>query len=448
MKLLEQIKRNSGLALIDEHHSLTYEQLFERAKTLSAKLNARQVVALVMENSIASITDYIACLIAQAPMLLLSDPAELDNYREYRPSYLVHSNQVTPLHNAHDSSAAHSDLRLLLSTSGSTGRPKLVRLSSKNLDANTASIVNYLEISSQCRSITSLPLTYSFGLSILNSYLWAGASLVVTDLGITEKKFWTLMKHYSVSSLSGVPFHFETLMRMRFLKMRLPALKVFTQAGGKLQTDVLRAFGEHCQANNQRFYVMYGQTEAAPRISYLPFDHLLSKIGSIGTAIPGGKLLLINEDGEEISSADQEGELVYKGENVMMGYATRFNDLKLGYGEKTLHTGDLARRDKDGFFYITGRKNRFIKMQGKRLSLSHLEETLQQRGVAESVCLGEDDSLIVAFTETENESTIAKYLQELNINPAYYQFFVLENIPRTSSGKVEYNTLSKWIGLA
>ena len=443
MQLIERIKQHTGIALIDTQQTVSYGQLVQQVEQVASQLAANQVVALVMENNIASIVDYLACLVARAPMILLSDAAELEQYTKYQPNFLLHSNQISVLAPLTVGQKAHDDLRLLLSTSGSTGSPKMVRLSAQNLDANTAAIVEYLELDSTARSITSLPLTYSFGLSILNSYLWSGASLVVTDKSITDKIFWGVMKEHAVTSLSGVPFHFETLQRLRFFNMSLPALKVFTQAGGKLSNEILQAFAEHCQANQQRFYVMYGQTEAAPRISYLPSEHVLEKLGSIGISVPGGKLSLVDENGSEITEPDQEGELVYQGENVMMGYAANRDDLTLGQGAAILYTGDLAKRDVDGYFFITGRKSRFIKMQGKRLSLAHLEETLKQRGVTENACLGQEDKLVIAYACEQRQATIEDYLKELNIHPMFYQLLLLEQIPHTNNGKVDYPTLKQ-----
>ncbi|RDL44213.1 phosphatase [Marinomonas piezotolerans] len=443
MQLIERIKQHTGIALVDAEQTVSYGQLVQQAEQVASQLAAHQLVALVMENRVASIIDYLACLMARAPMILLSDITQLELYTEYQPNFLLYSNQISALTPLSVGQKTHDDLRLLLSTSGSTGSPKMVRLSAQNLDSNTASIVKYLELDSTARSITSLPLTYSFGLSILNSYLWVGASLVVTETSITDKAFWALMKEQAVTSFSGVPFHFETLQRLRFFNMSLPALKVFTQAGGKLRNQVLQAFAEHCQVNQQRFYVMYGQTEAAPRISYLPPKYLLEKLGSIGISVPSGQLTLVDESGCEISESDQEGELVYQGENVMMGYAANRVDLGLGQGESVLHTGDLAKRDADGYFYITGRKSRFIKMQGKRISLAHLEEALKQRGVTENACLGQEDKLVIAYAGSQHQSTIVAYLKELSMHSAFYQLILLDRIPHTSNGKVDYPTLKQ-----
>lgn len=443
MQLIERIKQHTGIALIDAQKTVSYGQLVQQAEQVASQLAAHQLVALVMDNSVAAIVDYLACLMARAPMILLSDVSQLEQYTEYQPNFQLHRNQVSALTPLSVGQKAHDDLRLLLSTSGSTGSPKMVRLSAQNLDANTAAIVEYLELDNTARSITSLPLTYSFGLSILNSYLWTGASVVVTETSITDKAFWALMKEHAVTSLSGVPFHFEALQRLRFFNKSLPDLKVFTQAGGKLRNEVLKAFAEHCQANQQRFYVMYGQTEAAPRIAYLPPEHLLEKLGSIGISVPGGQLSLMDENGSEITEPDQEGELVYQGENVMMGYAVNRDDLSLGQGESVLQTGDLAKRDIDGYFYITGRKSRFIKMQGKRLSLAHLEETLKQCGVTENACLGQEDKLVIAYADAQQQATIEDYLKELNIHPMFYQLLLMAQIPHTVNGKVDYPTLKQ-----
>jgi len=221
----------------------------------------------------------------------------------------------------------HDDLGLLLPTSGSTGSPKLVKLTYENIYSNAESISDYLSINENERPITSLPMHYSFGLSIINSHLIKGATILLTHNSFMEKAFWSFLKTYKATSLSGIPYSFEILIKLRFFNMDIPHLGTITQAGGKLNDDLNREFSEFSKKTGKRFFVMYGQTEASARMSYLPHEYSITKLGSMGIAIPGGEFSLIDENGNNIEEPDKEGELVYMGKNVSMGYARSRADL-------------------------------------------------------------------------------------------------------------------------
>ena len=264
----------------------------------------------------------------------------------------------------------HPDLALLLSTSGSTGSPKLVRLTLKNLAANADSIAQYLQLTSQERPITSLPMSYSYGLSVINSHLHAGATIVFTDDGVLRREFWDAVDRYGCTSFAGVPYTYQMLLQTGLLNKKGSSLKMLTQAGGRLDERYIQQMHELALVRGWKFFVMYGQTEATARISYVPFEQLGSKIGSVGIAIPDGSLTV----------DEHTGELVYCGPNVMLGYAECREDLAKGdelHG--VLRTGDLARQDADGYFYITGRLKRFLKMFGKRFNLDDVEKILSRR---------------------------------------------------------------------
>lgn len=175
-----------------------------------------------------------------------------------------------------------------------------------------------------------------------------------------QREFWQQLGDYKATSLSGVPYTFEMLDRLRFYRRDLPNLRTMTQAGGKLLPELHKKFAEYAEQTGKKFVVMYGQTEATARMSYLPPEKCLEKVGSMGVAIPGGRFFLINENGEIITEAERVGELVYEGDNVTLGYAVRGEDLAKGderHGR--LETGDMAKFDKDGYFYIVGRKSAF-----------------------------------------------------------------------------------------
>lgn len=340
----------------------------------------------------------------------------------------------------------HPDLALLLTTSGSTGSPKLVRLSYENLRSNAESIAQYLDITSEERPITSLPMYYSYGLSVINSHLIKGATLLLTDKPVIQKEFWTFAKEQKATSLAGVPYTYEMLRRLRIFKMDLPYLKTMTQAGGKLNAKIAEEYIRNAKECGKRFIVMYGQTEATARMSYLPWECAEEKYASIGIAIPGGRFSLTDANGNEISEADVDGELVYEGANVSLGYAECIADLAKGdENHGILHTGDVARRDADGYYYITGRLKRFVKVWGNRCNLDATEQ-LVKAITTNCACAGVDDKITVFVTEEGLEAQIKNYLSEkMGLNPRAFAVKVIDTIPKNTSGKILYSELQKML---
>jgi acyl-CoA synthetase (AMP-forming)/AMP-acid ligase II len=336
----------------------------------------------------------------------------------------------------------HDNLALLLSTSGSTGSQKFVRQSYNNINSNAEAIAQYLEISSADRPITTMPMSYTYTLSIINSHLLKGASIILTEATLMERLFWKTLIDNNATTFGGVPYTFDMLKKLRFERMNLPDLKYITQAGGKLSIELSAEFADLCHVKGIKFFVMYGQTEASPRMSYLPWEYALSKVGSIGIAIPGGRFWLEDENRNEIKVHDTTGELVYQGDNVTMGYAESCFDLQNGDDNKgTLRTGDLAKRDADGFYYITGRKKRFLKMYGHRVNLDELEELIRIAGF-DCVCTGTDDNLKIYLTEPDHKDRIVNYIAKLTgINRSGFSFEYIDKIPRNESGKVQYSAL-------
>ena len=326
----------------------------------------------------------------------------------------------------------HPDLAMLLSTSGTTGSPKMVRLSHANLSSNAASIVEYLGIAPDDRGGLGLPLAYAFGLSVLHSHLQAGACTVLQPHAVSMRPFWDGIAHHRVDSLAGVPSTYQMLRRLDPDGRRLGALRTLTQAGGRLPRALVDHYRALCERNGARFYVMYGQTEAAPRIAWLPPHWLADKPDSIGIAVPGGRL-----------SLSGEGELIYRGPNVMMGYAECRTDLVQGDTlGGTLFTGDLAEVDPDGCFTLVGRLKRFVKLHGNRINLDEVERLLEAC-VAGAVAVTGDDQRLRVFVEAGVDlDTIRQALVgTLRLHASCFDLDHLERIPTDMRGKKHYAAL-------
>ncbi|MFD2442710.1 AMP-binding protein [Bacillus sp. CGMCC 1.16607] len=430
----------------------TYEQLQIDVQSMSEKIQTKRkvLILLLARNDYNSLLGYLASLHTNHAVMLLN--ADLDKnlletiIHTYKPTTIMGSyphndyaeveegfwqRQVAPEYEI------HPDLAVLLSTSGTTGSIKFVRLSYSNILANAKSIAEYLQITKDDRGLANLPFHYSYGLSIINSHLFAGATILLTNEGVLTKSFWEFMEKEKATSFAGVPYTYQILQRINFQKMDLPALRYFTQAGGRLNEKLVRLFGEYAKEHEKKFYVMYGQTEATARISYVPPEALLQKSSSIGKPIPDG-MLSIDPETEE---------LLYEGPNVMLGYATHFMDLAKGDElQGKLHTGDLAEVDEEGYFYIKGRMKRFIKLFGLRLNLDDIEKQIELKIQSAAVCVGTDDKMVVVVHEEKYKDTVQCFVENVyKLHRSAFRVKVLEEIPRLSNGKVHYDSLKELV---
>jgi len=440
-------------AIITNERKLNYIELQQLADSFHFKSDGKELIVLLGDNEIEIVAAYIAALQSRHAVMLLSPTMNKELLAQiisnYKPRWIVAMNSDGELrfqdyvqHDTMDKvlvrqenivADIHSELAVLLSTSGTTGSHKFVRLSYRNLQANAQSIAEYLELNQAERGILNLPLSYSYGLSILNSHLQVGASVLLTGESVIAKSFWSFVQEQRATSLPGVPFTYQMLQRVGFLKMDLPHLKTLTQAGGRLDQRLVQLYGQYARDNGKRFYVMYGQTEASPRISYVPSERLLDKPTTIGIAIPGGRLALDPETNE----------LIYYGENVMLGYAESLADLAKGDTcNGLLHTGDVAVVDEDGYYTITGRMKRFVKLFGLRINLDEVERKLEALLEQPVACAGNDDKLIVVTESEALVEGIKQHVQELyKLHSSAYRVRVVEQIPRFASGKTNYSAL-------
>lgn len=417
-------KYGSQLAIIaDDGRRLTYAELGELVGQRAKSLQRGVLQFCLCKNTIESIVEYLACLEAGAPVVMLDatkDAETIENLRQiYKPG----------------STKCHPDLAVCLTTSGSTGSPKLVRLTLRNIIANAESIAEYLRIDANERPVTMLPMYYSYGLSIINSHLLKGATILLTDKSYAQREFWNFLRENEATSMSGVPYTWEMLRRLRFMRMDLPSVRTMTQAGGKLNAEIALEYIRWAKDQNKQFIVMYGQTEATARMSYLPWERAEEKYASIGVAIPGGEFSLA-----------EDGELIYQGENVSLGYAECAEDLMKGdENHGVLHTGDMARVDEDGFYYITGRKKRFVKVWGNRCNLDQVEQLVKPITTT-CACAGVDDHITVFVTKEGLEKEIKDLLaSKTGLNPIAFAVKVVESIPVTASGKIDYPLLQEWL---
>ena len=410
------------ICIDDEGREYTYQEIWDMGDALTE--GKKGVVMLECANDAESLAKYLALLRRGCPVILIGKDLDEDAKAAFRDTY-VGEYETNPA------------LGLLLSTSGSTGDRKLVRLTYDNIQANCDSIVEYLGITAEERPITTLPMEYTYGLSVIHSHVAVGATIVLTNRTLFQKEFWEMVERYKVTSMAGVPYTYEMFERLRLTEMKLPHLKTLTQAGGHLHEELQKKYALWAAETGRKFFVMYGQTEATARMSYIPPDKCIEKIGSIGIPVPGGRM--------EIAS---DGELLYYGPNVSLGYATKREDLALGdVNGGCLRTGDMARVDEDGYFYITGRKKRFVKIQGKRISLDKVQEDLQEAFACdEIICAGNDTDGITVYTSSretaDRESDIVGlFMEKWQVRPKLVHVRYIDEIPRNASGKVLYSKL-------
>ncbi len=319
-------------------------------------------------------------------------------------------------------------LAQIIYTSGSTARPKGVMLSHKNLIANTESIVEYLELSEDERMLVVLPFYYCYGLSLLHTHLRVGGSIVLSNNFMFLGSVLNDLKKYNCTGFAGVPSHFQILLRKSdsFIKSDFPALKYVTQAGGKLHPVFMEEFVRYFP--KVLFYVMYGQTEATARLSYLLPDRLKDKLGSIGKGIPGVTLDVFDSEGKQVKQGET-GEIVAKGDNVMLGYFRDAEATNLTLKKGWLHTGDLAKKDEDGFIYHVARKKEIVKVGGKRVSLKEIEEVIvSMSGVidctvspVEDSVLGEAIKATIVINKANNDITAVQVREYCSNKLAVYK---------------------------
>ena len=463
---------DSPALIADTGVTLTYGDLnalsaeIETAVTRCADWESasKPLVMLICRNTMGALSGYAALANSGYPVLPVSAELQAGMRRElmniYRPGLLLLPEELrgeVPMMgevcgirdyvllktNYMERFPIHPQLGLLITTSGSTGSAKFVRQSRENLRFNAAVLAEILQIAANDRTITALPLQYTYGQSVLHANLLRGAAMVVTGSGVMDPEFWDLFEAENVTCFHGVPSTYEMLHHIGLFEETFPSLRTLSQAGGKLSRELQEYYARYAAESGKRFVIMYGQSEATAAISWLPPEDALRKPGSVGCVVPGGSIRLIDEAGNPVEGPRARGELVYRGSNVAMGYAQRGEDLSHGdewNGE--IRTGDLAEMDEDGYLTITGRLKRFIKLAGHRVSLDEIDSMIMDELNIPSVSVGTDDHLTIFVTgEREKEMVAAFVPRVLSAVRGGLRVMTVPAFPKNEGGKILYSEL-------
>lgn len=448
----------------DSGYSLTYADICRTIKEFGDLNLPRSVIFCLCENCAGSLIGYMAFENnKQVPLLLsvgLDEGLRINLESMYTPSYYwvperkeqeINGKKIYSaygyilLKTKYEPYPLNNKLSMLLTTSGSTGSPKLVRHKYGNLEANAENVAKAFSWRPDEEvGICDLPMNYTMGLNVINSHLIVGATVLMVKANLMDPDFWEFIKANGGTSFCGVPFSYEVMKRVGFDKMDLPKLYTLAEGGGKLTDKMFKWIATYAKENGKRFCATFGTSETSARMAFLDPNLALEKIGSMGKAIPNGELFLLDEAVGDDGTVT--GELGYRGPNVTMGYALNRDDLQKDdefCGE--YHTGDIAKRDSEGYYYIIGRKGRFLKLFGLRVSLDETERILKtQYPNADFCCTGDDKRMYIFVTDEGLKDEIIPFISgKTNLHNSAFRVFVINEIPRNDYGKVKFAELEK-----
>ena len=461
--MFKNVKNKSNPAIYyDNKNFISYGDLLNFSNLIKKKIKENSLVIFLINNSAQSLMFYYSLINHDVSVLLLEsniDQINLDKFiKRYRPKYILLECQNKKtikkfyikekienilLYENLEKKIQYSlnnNLKLILTTSGSSGDPKCVKISKKNLETNTNAIINYLNLTEKDKTITTLPPSYSYGLSILNTHFYVGGSIISNSFSLYQKNFWELIDESKISNINGVPFFYEILNKIGLNKIK--GLKFFTQAGGSLEDKLFIDIINYLKKTNINLFLMYGQTEASPRMSYCKINKNNFKNftkPSIGKVILDGKIILKDEYGFHINKPFTEGEIIYEGPNIFCGYSKNFKDLSKLEKNKKLSTGDIAYYDQNKNYFIVGRKNRIAKLYGIRYDLNEIENDIKKKTGILSICVNYKNKIYIF---SEKKINIYKIN---NIPTSSLVFKKLIKIPRLSNGKVDIVKLNNKI---
>lgn len=441
-----KIKKNSSF-IKDDNKIYTYADLVNQ-HNIYRNLNLKKALVLILaSNNFETLSFYYHFFEKKFPILLLDYNSDNNFVKtiltNYKPKYIITEKKIhfgfKSIYKFNNTSIYKTDflipktnkkLSLLINTSGSTGSQKFAKLSYDNIIDNTLNILKYLKIKTNDKVITTMPFAYSYGLSIINTHLKQNSSIVLTNRSILEREFWQDYNEFQISNLNGVPKFWEIILKLNAKKILNDNIKFITQAGGALVNRSDKLLCNFCIKESIKFYKMYGQTEASPRISYLDHKYCLTKIGSIGKPIPGGEVKIKN------------GEIVYYGKNIFGGYSLNYKDLSKFIFKKVLKTGDLGYIDKDNFIYINGRKKRIMKLNGLRYSLDDIEKKINNEIIGDCAIIQTNDMITLFLNKKEDiDKTYLFLTKSLKIEKRVFKLKVIDKIPLNKNNKINYNKL-------
>ncbi len=468
----------AALAVVDdEGHRLSYGELTKEIAAFKTLDLPRSRVFLLCKNSAGSLAGYLGLVETGCVPVTLSDKLDVSFLRHlleaYEPSYLWVPEEKVGLFTetaenemlisgstiyramgyvlistGNKPCPMHEMLELCMTTSGSTGSPKFVRFKKGNLEANAKNVALAWGWTSRERAVCDLSMNYSMGLNVINTHLYVGAAVLLTNYNIMSSEYWNFIKTEKGTNVTGVPFTYDIFARLHIERMDLPDLQTLSQGGGKMTDARFEQFAAYAAKTGKRFIASFGTTETSARMAMLPADLALTKTGSIGRSIPEGEMFLIDENGQVLSDPLAEGELCYTGPNVTMGYAECKEDLiKDDDFNGTYHTGDLARRDEDGCYYVTGRLSRFLKLLSYRVSLDQCERLIQQEFNIECACAGTDKRMNVYILDESKKQEVLEFISaKTNLFKNLFKIIIVPKILRNDSGKIRYKQMDQEYG--
>ena len=433
--------RADKTCLITPKDAVTYNQLFQRVIEIKEVIHNTQIAILVFDQDIQCVAFYLSCVMNGVPLILIDGTYtsadikaliqrfEVDSvagcaFNDVAGQTLYEKDNFFIYKTGKKSDIGiHASIAILVSTSGSLQNAKFVKLSRENLICNTSQILRYLPINATDTAMPPPPFSYVYGLSVLNTHLSVGAKILLCNDSVLSKEYWSFVSQYNITNINGVPYYYDIIKRLNGLARLHAEPKFLTQAGGRMSESTKRYLIDYYK--EPKLYIMYGQSEATARISYLVPQLAKEKENCIGVAVPEGKITIENN------------EIVYYGPNIFMGYANSRKDLSYIEKREELHTGDCGHIGSDGLVYIEGRKSRFVKMMGKRLSLDICEAVLNNAGY-ECAVIATEECIHVFIVGSYDKRKVAELLK---IPIVAFEATSIDALPRSHNGKVKYGML-------
>lgn len=444
----EKLFKSLNIAIKDDMgNSITYLGLYEEAMKLKDILNERKLICVFVDKSFETLKFVFEMLIINQPMLMLLEDFDKDFVKpiikDYKPfyiwkrksseDYVIDMNTHFLIETGNAPYEINENLALLFTTSGSTGNNKMVKISYGNLRAAYIRSKDFI-FNSDFKSIAVMPINYIFSLGFCMWTWYAGATVYITENNVQSKEFYEFYKTEKINSIAIIPFILQMFDKLSFWDNEvLNQTKFVVLSGAKLTIELQK---KYIDLLKEKFWIGYGQTEITDVEIAANSADIIEKDGTVGKALPGAKV-----------SVDSSGELIVESDSVCMGYAYNYKDLIKGdENHGVMHTGDIVDIDDDGYIYIKGRKSRFVKITGKRISLDDIETILQKGIEYPLVCTGDTDIVSIYF-EGQKDENAEKYCMEtlhskVHISKKMLKFNWVDKIPRNATGKILYSKLN------